>query len=80
MADVAADTVAERLRDRATREAALDALERHAAPIPTAAALAAAPCLVGLMSMDAAEVDRAAFDRAGLLLGRLHVEALPDSN
>jgi hypothetical protein len=29
MADLAADTVAERLRDRATRSAALTALERH---------------------------------------------------
>ena len=28
--------------------------------------------------MDAAEVDRATYDRAGLLLGRLHAEALPD--
>ena len=79
MADnIAPDTVAERLRDGATREAALDALERHAAPIPTAAALEAAKALLELMSMDAAEVDRAAYDRAGLLLARLHEEALPD--
>ena len=39
---VGIDTVAERLRNTATRLATLDALERHAAPIPTAAALAAA--------------------------------------
>ena len=79
MADITADTVAERLRDGATREATLDALERHAAPIPTAAALAAAKALVQLMSMDEAEVERATYDRAGLLLGRLHEEALPDT-
>eukprot|EP01046_Picozoa_sp_COSAG06_P092116 COSAG06_NODE_38356_length_424_cov_1.741538_1_plen_44_part_01 len=43
MADLAAETVAERLRDRATRSATLAALESHAAPIPTAVSLAAAP-------------------------------------
>ena len=78
MADVAAETVAERLRDRAARSAALTALERHAAPIPTAVSLAAAPALLGLMAMDAAEVERDVHDRAGLLLARLHAEALPD--
>ena len=78
MADLAAETVAERLRDRATRSATLAALESHAAPIPTAVALAAAPALVGLMAMDAAEVARDTYDRAGLLLARLHAEALPD--
>ena len=78
MADLAVETVAERLRDRATRSATLAALESHAAPIPTAVSLAAAPALVELMAMDAAEVERDAFDRAGLLLGRLHAEALPD--
>ena len=78
MADVDSTTVAERLRNNATRDAALDALERHAAPIPTAAALAAAPALLNVMSMDAAEVERGAYDRAGLLLARLEAEALPD--
>jgi hypothetical protein len=78
MADLAAESVAERLRDRAARPAALAALERHAAPIPTAVSLAAAPALLGLMTMDAAEVERDAYDRAVLLLGRLHAEALPD--
>ena len=72
MADLAPDTVAERLRDRASRSATLAALESHAAPIPTAVSLAAAPALVGLMAMDGAEVERDAYDRAGLLLGRLH--------
>jgi hypothetical protein len=79
MADLAADTAAERLRDRATRSATLAALESHAAPIPTAMSLAVAPALVELMAMDAAEVERDAFDRAGVLLGRLFAEALPDS-
>ena len=78
MADLAADTVAERLRDRDTRSATLAALESHAGPIPTAVSLAAAPALLGLMAMDAAEVKRDAYDRVGLLLGKLHVEALPD--
>ena len=78
MADLAAETVAERLRDRATRSATLTALERHAAPIPTAVSLAAAPALLGLTVMDAAEVERDAYDRAGLLLGRMFVEAVPD--
>ena len=78
MADLAADTVAERLCDRATRSATLAALESHAAPIPTAVSLAAAPALLGLMTMDAAEVERDAYDRAGLLVVRLDAEALPD--
>jgi hypothetical protein len=42
MAGLAADTVAERLRDRDTQSATLAALESHAAPIPTAVSLAAA--------------------------------------
>ena len=78
MADLAPDTVAERLRDRASRSATLAALESHAAPIPTAVSLAAAPALLGLMAMDAAEVERDAYDRAGLLVTRLEAEALPD--
>ena len=78
MADLAPDTVAERLRDRTTRFATLATLESHAAPIPTAVALAAAPALPGLMAMGAAEVARDAYDRAGLLLARLYAEALPD--
>jgi hypothetical protein len=78
MAELAADTVVERLRDRDTRSATLAALENTAAPIPTAVSHAAAPALVGLMAMDGAEVERDAYDRAGLLLARLHAEALPD--
>jgi hypothetical protein len=76
MADLAADTVAQRLRDAPTRAAALDSLERHAAPIPTAVAMCAAPALLELLTMDEREVDRGAFDRAGLLLGRLEEEVL----
>jgi hypothetical protein len=78
MVDLAPDTVAERLRDRGARSATLAALESHAAPIPTAVSLAAAPALLGLMTMDGAEVERDTYDRAGLLLARLHAEALPD--
>jgi hypothetical protein len=78
MADLAPDTVAERLRGRDTRSATLAALESHATPIPTAVSLAAAPALLGLMTMDAAGVERDAYDRAGLLLTQLHAEALPD--
>eukprot|EP01046_Picozoa_sp_COSAG06_P006347 COSAG06_NODE_297_length_18026_cov_50.901545_8_plen_226_part_00 len=78
MVDLTAETVAERLRDRATRSATLTALESHAAPIPTAVSLAAAPALLGLMTMDAAEVERNTYDRAGLLVARLEAEALPD--
>jgi hypothetical protein len=58
MADLAPNTVAERLRDGDTRSATLvAALESHPAPVPTAVSLAAAPALVGLMAMDAAEVE-----------------------
>ena len=42
--DVSAATVAESLRSEATRIATLDALEALEAPIPSAVALAAAPC------------------------------------
>ena len=74
--DVSAATVAESLRSEATRIATLDALEALEAPIPSAVALAAAPALVDAM---ATEKERAAFDRCGLLLGRLYAEALPDT-
>jgi hypothetical protein len=76
-AALAADTVAQRLRDAPTRAAALDSLERHAAPIPTAVAMCAAPALFELLTMDEPDIDRSAFDRAGLLLGRLEAEAWP---
>ena len=63
-AALAADTVAQRLRDAPTRAAALDSLERHAAPIPTAVAMCAAPALFELLTMDEPDIDRSAFDRA----------------
>ena len=72
---LAAATAAERLRDKSTRLATLGALEAHAVPIPADAALAAAPALCELLALDADEVPRDLFDRAGLLLGRLHLIA-----
>lgn len=78
MAVPTAETVAECLCDRATRSVTLTALESHPAPIPTMVSLAAAPALLRLMAMDAAEVERDTYDRVGLLLARLYVEALPD--
>ena len=44
----------------------------------TAVSLAAAPALVELLAADAAEVDREAFDRASLLVGRLFAEEAPE--
>jgi hypothetical protein len=73
--DVPAATVADTIRSEVTRIATLNALEALAPPIPSAVALAAAPALVDAM---ATEKDRAAFDRCGLLLARLAVEALPE--
>ncbi len=80
MADalLAVDVVAARLRDAATRRETLDALDTHAPPVPTALAFAAAPALLELQTLDAAELERSEFDQATLLLARLHVEALPD--
>lgn len=70
-----AGQVAACLLDRATRLSTLEALECHAVPIPTAVSLAAAPVLHRLLTMDASDVDRTTFGRAGLLLGRLIEEA-----
>ena len=79
MADLAADTVASLLRDGATRTATLEALEQHeGTPIGRAVALAAAPALFEALTLDATEVGRDAFDRIGLLLGRLAAEASDD--
>ena len=78
-APVAAGAVARLLRDRATRAATLDALEGHeGAAIDRAVSLAAAPALVELLAADVAEVNREAFDRAGLLVGRLFADAPDD--
>ena len=73
--DLDAGTVADRLRSGVTRAAALDALEALAPPIPAAVALAAAPALVDVITT---ETERASYDRCGLLLGRLCVEAASD--
>ncbi len=72
------EAVAAQLRDPALRAAALGSLERQPAPIPTDLSLAVAPELGALLCADESDVDRTIFDRAGLLLGRLHAEALPD--
>jgi hypothetical protein len=71
-----AAAVAGRLRDKSTRLATLGALEAHAVPIPATTALAAA-ALYELLALDAAEVSREVYDRAGLLVARLCAEALP---
>ena len=79
MAALAADTVASLLRDGATRTATLEAFEQHeGAPIDRAVALAAAPALYDVLAMDATEVGREDFDRAGLVLARLVAEASDD--
>ena len=74
-AELAADTVADRLRSEETRASVLDALEATPAPIPHELALAVAPALVDVASDTQ---DREAFDRCGLLVGRLMAEAAPD--
>jgi hypothetical protein len=71
------EAIAAQLREPAARATALDSLERHPAPIPTDVSLAVAPELGALLCADESDVDRTTFDRAGLLLGRLHAEALP---
>jgi hypothetical protein len=76
MAELGADTVGQRLRDGTTRAATLQQLEALDEPIDAALSLSAAPALHALLSADFADVDRATFDRAGLLLGRLHLEAV----
>ena len=81
MAALAADTVASLLRDGATRTATLDAFEQHeGTPIDRVVALAAAPALYDVLAMDATEVGRDDFDRAGLALARLAAEASDDSS
>ena len=78
MATLAADTVGSLLRDRATRAAALDALDAHAVPIERSVSLGAAPALCELLALDVVEVNPAEFDRIGLLLSRLMAEPLDD--
>lgn len=78
MDTLTADTVPSLLRDGATRAGTLEALEQHEAPIGRTVSLAAAPVLYDLLAADATAVDRDDFDRVGMLLARLCVEALPD--
>ena len=68
-------TVASRLADPAARLGVITALERHSGAHDDAVALAAAPSLTSILSLDAAEVDHALFQRVGLLLARLMVES-----
>ena len=76
---LAADSVASLLRDGATRTATLEAFEQHeGTPIDREVALAAAPALYDVLAMDATEVGREDFDRAGLVLARLAAEASDD--
>ncbi len=75
MAALAADSVGALLRDRETRAATLDAFEAHASPIECSVSLGAAPTLGELLALDVAEVSPVEFDRVGLLLGRLTLEA-----
>ena len=72
------DSVAQRLADPATRAETLDALERHSGPHPARLAAAAAPSLSDLLTLDAADVPHAVFQRVGLLRGRLLRETPPD--
>ena len=74
-AQLAADTVADRLRSEETRASVLDALDATPAPIPHDLALAVAPALVDVASDTQ---DRETFDRCSLLVARLMVEAAPD--
>ena len=76
-APLAAGSVADRLRDRSTRDATLDTLDAHAVPIVADAALAAAPAMYEQLALDPADVPHDTFDRIGLLWARLAEEALP---
>ena len=66
---LAPDTVAQRLHDADTRVDA-ESLELH--PVdPNADCDGCRTCIVDVLALDASAVDRATFDRAALLLGRL---------
>lgn len=77
MSGLDADTVAERLRDAATREQTLQALEGMEAA-DLALGLAAAPAIGDLLAMDAAQLGQRQFDRVNLLLARLLVDLSDD--
>jgi hypothetical protein len=63
-------------RSSGSRTQALAALEQAPAPIEVRTALAAAPTIVELMTASADVIDIETFCRLGLLLARLHAEAL----
>ena len=73
-----AAAVADALRSPRTRDAALGALEALPPPIAADVALAAAPALADVVAAAGEESDRAALDRAALLVARLLAEAAPD--
>ena len=68
-------SVSRLLADPNTRITTIDQLEAHAGPHEEALALAAAPALTDLLCLDASEVDRALFQRVGLLRALLIEEA-----
>jgi len=73
-----AAAVADALRSPRTRDAALGALEALPPPIAADVALAAAPALADVVAAAGEESERAALDRAALLVARLLAEAAPD--
>jgi hypothetical protein len=73
--DLTAFTVAGALRSPDTCLDALGALEALPPPVPSQLALAAAPALADVVAGAAEEPDRAALDRAALLVARLLAEA-----
>ena len=70
-------TVYDLLAASASRPTTLSTLEAHPPPLERALALAAAPALAELLTVSADDVDAATYQRAGLLLARLHAE-MPD--
>lgn len=68
-------TVGSLLRQRETRDGALDALESQAGAHHSSLAVSAASALTDLLSEPAATIGRITFRRAGLLRGRLAAEA-----
>ena len=73
-----AASVAQLLRERETRCTTLEALEACSGTIDSAVALAAAPALVELLAASADDVKQEQFERVGLLLNRLLMEASDD--
>ena len=70
-ATLTADTVAQCLRDAATRPATLEELEALEEPVDFSLSVAAAAVLGELLDADTETVCQQHFDRIGMLLGRL---------